>query len=45
MDGRALARDEETFPDAARFDPSRHLTDDGQLKELVVNHFAFGHGR
>ncbi|OJA20204.1 hypothetical protein AZE42_04623 [Rhizopogon vesiculosus] len=42
---RALSRDEEIFPDASRFDPGRHLTIDGQLKEHIVNHFAFGHGR
>jgi hypothetical protein len=42
---RALSRDEDVFPDASRFDPNRHLTIDGQLKDHVVNHFAFGHGR
>ncbi|KAG1868676.1 cytochrome P450 [Suillus subluteus] len=41
----ALSRDEEMFPDASRFDPSRHLTVDGKLKDPFVNHFAFGHGR
>ncbi|KAG1742276.1 cytochrome P450 [Suillus paluster] len=41
----ALSRDEDTYPDAARFDPDRHLTADGQLKDNFVNHFAFGHGR
>ncbi|OJA20198.1 hypothetical protein AZE42_04629 [Rhizopogon vesiculosus] len=41
----ALYRDEETFPDALRFDPGRHLTIDGQLKDNIINHFAFGHGR
>ncbi|OAX31647.1 cytochrome P450 [Rhizopogon vinicolor AM-OR11-026] len=41
----ALSRDEETFPDASRFDPGRHLTIDGQLKDNIVNHFVFGHGR
>ncbi|KAJ8592745.1 cytochrome P450, partial [Rhizopogon salebrosus TDB-379] len=41
----ALSRDEDVFPDASRFDPNRHLTIDGQLKDHVVNHFAFGHGR
>ncbi|KAG1805252.1 cytochrome P450 [Suillus variegatus] len=41
----ALSRDEDIFPDASRFDPSRHLTVDGKLKNTVVNHFAFGHGR
>ncbi|KAG2110337.1 cytochrome P450 [Suillus discolor] len=41
----ALSRDEDIFPDASRFDPSRHLTVDGTLKDPFVNHFAFGHGR
>ncbi|KAG1745097.1 cytochrome P450 [Suillus paluster] len=41
----ALSRDENTFPDASRFDPNRHLTADGQLKDHFVNHFAFGNGR
>ncbi|KAG1829371.1 cytochrome P450 [Suillus variegatus] len=41
----ALSRDEDIFPDASRFDPSRHLTVDGKLKNPFVNHFAFGHGR
>ncbi|KAG0701453.1 cytochrome P450 [Suillus ampliporus] len=41
----ALSRDEDTFPDASRFDPSRYLTVDGQLKDPFVNHFGFGHGR
>jgi len=41
----ALSRDEDIYPDASRFDPSRHLTVDGKLKNSVVNHFAFGHGR
>ncbi|KAG1894589.1 cytochrome P450 [Suillus fuscotomentosus] len=41
----ALSRDEDIFPDASRFDPSRHLTVDGKLKGTVVTHFAFGHGR
>ncbi|KAG1876670.1 cytochrome P450 [Suillus subalutaceus] len=41
----ALSRDEDVFPDASRFDPSRHLTVDGKLKDLFVNHFAFGRGR
>ncbi|KAG1771066.1 cytochrome P450 [Suillus placidus] len=41
----ALSRDEDVFPDASRFDPSRHLTVDGKLKDPFVNHFAFGHGR
>ncbi|KAG2038527.1 cytochrome P450, partial [Suillus americanus] len=38
----ALSRDEDIFPDASRFDPSRHLTVDGKLKDPFVNHFAFG---
>ncbi|KAG1868042.1 cytochrome P450 [Suillus tomentosus] len=41
----ALSRDEDIFPDASRFDPSRYLTVDGKLKSPVANHFAFGHGR
>ncbi|KAG1887782.1 cytochrome P450 [Suillus subluteus] len=41
----ALSRDEDIYPDASRFDPSRHLTVDGKLKDPFVNHFAFGHGR
>ncbi|KAG1876679.1 cytochrome P450 [Suillus subalutaceus] len=41
----ALSRDEDMFPDASRFDPSRHLTVDGKLKDPFVHHFAFGHGR
>ncbi|KAG2036099.1 cytochrome P450 [Suillus americanus] len=41
----ALSRDEDIFPDASRFDPSRHLTVDGKLKDPFINHFAFGHGR
>ncbi|KAG2147845.1 cytochrome P450 [Suillus bovinus] len=41
----ALSRDEDIFPDASRFDPSRHLTVEGKLKNPFVNHFAFGHGR
>ncbi|OAX38694.1 cytochrome P450 [Rhizopogon vinicolor AM-OR11-026] len=41
----ALSRDEDTFPDASRFDPSRHLTIDGKLKDPIVNHYTFGHGR
>ncbi|KAG2036261.1 cytochrome P450 [Suillus americanus] len=39
---KALSRDEDMFPDATRFDPSRHLTVDGKLKDSFVNHFAFG---
>ncbi|KAG2150237.1 cytochrome P450 [Suillus bovinus] len=41
----ALSRDEDVFSNASRFDPSRHLTVDGKLKDHLVNHFAFGHGR
>ncbi|OJA18168.1 hypothetical protein AZE42_08808 [Rhizopogon vesiculosus] len=33
------------FSDASQFDPSRHLTIDGQLKDSIVNSFTFGHGR
>ncbi|KAG2032253.1 cytochrome P450, partial [Suillus americanus] len=39
---KALSRDEDMFPNASRFDPSRHLTVDGKLKDTFVNHFAFG---
>ncbi|KAG2051170.1 cytochrome P450, partial [Suillus hirtellus] len=42
---RALSWDEDIFPDASHFNPSCHLTIDGKLKNTVVNHFAFGHGR
>ncbi|KAG1792683.1 cytochrome P450 [Suillus plorans] len=45
MSRLALSRDEDVFPDASRFDPNRHLTVDGKLKDPFVNHFAFGHGR
>ncbi|KAG2148907.1 cytochrome P450 [Suillus clintonianus] len=41
----SLSRDEDVYPDAERFDPTRHLTADGKLKGSFVNHFAFGHGR
>ncbi|KAG2032257.1 cytochrome P450 [Suillus americanus] len=41
----ALSRDENMYPDASRFDPSRHLTVDGKLKDPFVHHFAFGHSR
>ncbi|KAG1806338.1 cytochrome P450 [Suillus plorans] len=41
----ALSRNEDIFPDASRFDPSRHLTVDGKLKSPFINHFAFGYGR
>ncbi|OAX43366.1 cytochrome P450 [Rhizopogon vinicolor AM-OR11-026] len=41
----ALSRDEDTYPDASRFDPNRHLTAEGQLKVRVFNHFVFGNGR
>ncbi|KAJ8579712.1 hypothetical protein M405DRAFT_835468 [Rhizopogon salebrosus TDB-379] len=39
---RALSRDEDMFPNASLFDPSRHLTTDGQLTDPLVNHPAFG---
>jgi len=43
---RAISRNEDEFPDALRFDPSRHLTTDRQLKDrITANHFAFGRGR
>ncbi|KAG2031249.1 cytochrome P450, partial [Suillus americanus] len=38
----ALSRDEDMFPDASHFDPSRYLTANGKLKDPFVNHFAFG---
>ncbi|KAG2065466.1 cytochrome P450 [Suillus decipiens] len=43
----ALSRNEDLFPDASRFDPSRHLTVDGRLKDSnpFVNHYVFGNGR
>ncbi|KAG2356565.1 cytochrome P450 [Suillus spraguei] len=41
----SLSRDENVFPDASRFDPTRHFTAEGQLKVHLVHHFAFGHGR
>ncbi|KAG1723718.1 cytochrome P450 [Suillus paluster] len=41
----AMSRDEDTYPDASRFDPSRHLTVDGQLTDPFANLFVFGHGR
>ncbi|OAX42469.1 cytochrome P450 [Rhizopogon vinicolor AM-OR11-026] len=41
----ALSRDEDTYPDASRFDPNRHLTAEGKLKDRTFNHFAFGNGR
>jgi len=43
---RAISRNEDELTDALRFDPSRHLTTDGQLKDRITsNHFAFGRGR
>jgi cytochrome P450 len=42
----AISRDESLYPDASRFDPERHLTAEGELKDdPLVGHFAFGHGR
>lgn len=42
----AISRDESLYPDASRFDPERHLTAEGKLKDdPLVGHFAFGYGR
>ncbi|KAG2151676.1 cytochrome P450, partial [Suillus bovinus] len=41
----ALSWDEDIFPNASCFNPSRYLTVDGKLKGPFINHFAFGHGR
>ncbi|OJA15963.1 cytochrome p450 [Rhizopogon vesiculosus] len=42
----ALSRGEDQFPDASRFDPNRHLTMDGQLKDRHTGGlFVFGFGR
>ncbi|KAG2153341.1 cytochrome P450 [Suillus clintonianus] len=42
----ALSRDESLYPEASRFDPQRHLTAEGKLKDdPLVGHFAFGFGR
>ncbi|KAG2065417.1 cytochrome P450 [Suillus decipiens] len=40
----AISRNEDVFPNALRFDPSRHLTVDGKLKDSdpFVNHYGFG---
>jgi len=40
-----VSRDESIFPNASRFDPSRHLTGYGQPKDCVTSHVAFGNGR
>ncbi|KAG1865919.1 cytochrome P450 [Suillus subalutaceus] len=43
---RAISRDESLYPDASRFDPQRHLTAEGKLKDdPLAGHFAFGYGR
>ncbi|KAG2123752.1 cytochrome P450 [Suillus clintonianus] len=42
----AMGHDKELYPDPSRFDPGRHLTADGQLKdEPTYSHFGFGFGR
>ncbi|KAG1742544.1 cytochrome P450 [Suillus lakei] len=42
----AISRDESLYPDASRFDPQRHLTAEGKLKDdPLAGHFAFGFGR
>lgn len=42
----AISRDESLYPDASRFDPQRHLTAEGKLKDdPLAGHFAFGYGR
>ncbi|KAG2366730.1 hypothetical protein BDR07DRAFT_1273916 [Suillus spraguei] len=44
--GSAISRDESLYPDASRFDPQRHLTAEGKLKDdPLAGHFAFGFGR
>ncbi|KAG2074767.1 cytochrome P450 [Suillus decipiens] len=44
--GSAISRDESLYSDASRFDPQRHLTAEGKLKdEPLAGHFAFGFGR
>jgi cytochrome P450 len=43
---RAMSQDEEVYPNPSRFDPGRHFTADGNLKdEPTYNHFGFGFGR
>lgn len=42
----AISRDESLYPDASRFDPERHLTAEGKLKDdPFAGHFVFGYGR
>ncbi|KAG0708158.1 cytochrome P450 [Suillus ampliporus] len=46
VNGWALSRDERVYPDASRFDPQRHLTSEGKLKDdSLAGHFGFGFGR
>ena len=40
---RALSRDERLYSEASRFNPERHLTTEGKLKENPV--FCWGFGR
>ncbi|KAG1730688.1 cytochrome P450 [Suillus paluster] len=42
----AMGHDEDIYPNPSHFDPDRHLTTDGKLKdEPMCSHFAFGFGR
>lgn len=42
----AISRDDSLYPDASRFNPQRHLTAEGKLKDdPLASHFAFGYGR
>ncbi|KAG0704855.1 cytochrome P450 [Suillus ampliporus] len=46
VNGWALSRDESLYPEASRFDPQRHLTAEGDLKDGPLSgHFLFGFGR
>src|SRR6267154_4473853 len=43
---RAMGHDEETYPNPSHFDPGRHFTAGGELKdEPTYGHFGFGFGR
>lgn len=42
----AMGHDEEIYPNPSHFDPDRHFTADGTLKdEPAYTHFSFGFGR
>jgi cytochrome P450 len=42
----AISQDESLYPDASQFDPQRHLTAEGKLKDdPLAGHFVFGYGR